>query len=117
MKQKRIPWNKGQKLSKEYRKKISDGCIGRTAWNKGKKINQTLGNNNGMWKGDDVGYFAKHAWIRRKKGSAKICIDCGRTKKETRIEWSNVDHKYSRNINEYEARCSKCHKAYDKHLA
>ena len=67
-----------------------------------------------MWKGDNAGYSSIHHWVRDRKGSAEMCENCGKTKWETRIEWSNIDHKYRRDVNDYQALCVKCHKEYDK---
>lgn len=37
--EKRIPWNKGIKMSKEFCKKVSESSKGKTPWNKGKTAN------------------------------------------------------------------------------
>jgi predicted Fe-S protein YdhL (DUF1289 family) len=104
-------WNKGIKTGIR-----TAGCFkkGNEPWNKNKKIEQTIGNKNGKWKGENACYFAIHAWVGRVKGKPEKCIDCGRTRKETRMEWSNIDHQYRRNVNDYVPRCSKCHKKYDR---
>jgi len=53
-----------------------------------------------------------HVWVRRRKGKASLykCIDCG----EQAIHWSNVDHSYKRKLEDYQPRCMKCHRKYDK---
>jgi len=63
------------------------------------------------WKGDAVGYISLHSWVRRKLGKASQCEQCG--EEEKRIHWSNIDHKYRRNIKDYRQLCSKCHRRYD----
>ena len=70
-----------------------------------------LGEKHFAWKGDGAGYKAIHYWVSYRKGKAKKCVDCGTT--EGKIEWSNVDHKYRRNVNDYKSRCVKCHRMYD----
>lgn len=67
------------------------------------------------WKGDKVTYSALHKWVRYHKGSAAECSQCG-VKKDTgkKIEWSNIDHNYSRNLEDYISLCVPCHKAYDR---
>ena len=47
--------------NKKSKKKISIG-------NKGEK--------NGMWKGDKVGYFSLHEWIKKYKSKSKLCEKC-----------------------------------------
>lgn len=63
------------------------------------------------WKGDNVTYSNKHWWVRKYKGKAKICQDCGSKKN---VEWSNKDHKYKRILSHYVQRCKRCHMKYDK---
>ena len=107
-----IPWCTGKKQTKEHRKKLSEAHLGQTAWNKGLKLPprpREEGSNN--WKGDECGYAGMHAWVKRMKGKAVQCEDCGRT--NCKIEWSNNDHKYHRILVDYTARCTKCHRRYD----
>ena len=104
-------WNKGKKMSAESIEKNRKSHIGQVAWNKGLKIEQTKGEGNGMWKGENASYFAIHSWVYRTKGKPEKCIDCGKT--TGRIEWSNIDHQYRRKIEDYQARCKKCHERYD----
>lgn len=69
---------------------------------------------NGMWKGDKAGYVAIHAWIKRHKGSTKVCEHCNKEKTIPRsIQWANIDHKYSRNLEDWISLCAKCHKKHD----
>lgn len=56
-------------------------------------------------------YHYLHTWIRKIKGPAKKCKDCGSTK---RVNWSNKDHKYRRVLADYVERCERCHVKYDK---
>lgn len=66
------------------------------------------------WKGDAVGYRALHTWIRKYKGKAAEfkCIDCSKQAEE----WSNFDHSWKRVLEDYDSRCRKCHKRYDKEV-
>lgn len=64
------------------------------------------------YKGEEVGYRGIHRYISVIKGKAKKCSVCGEDKKI--IDWANIDHKYSRNPNDYIALCKKCHGVYDK---
>ncbi len=43
---KRLPWNKGKKMDKDYREKLSKSHMGKTSGNKGKKQLSTSGNKN-----------------------------------------------------------------------
>ena len=93
-----VPWNKDMKgihlsPSSEFKK------------------GENIGNKNNQWKGDKVGYFALHHWIRRHKGMPKFCMWCGNQKN---IEWANLDHKYERNLISWSPMCRKCHINYDR---
>jgi len=61
---------------------------------------------------EDVEYSALHQWIRNNFGKAVECEFCG--EKSKMIHWSNKDHKYSRNREDWRQLCVKCHRAYDK---
>lgn len=72
------------------------------------------------WRGDNVGYFALHKWVRKWKGHAKCCENCGKKGKRIgrmwNIEWSNCDHRYRRVLEDYIGMCRSCHKKYDYSL-
>lgn len=104
-----IPWSKGTK-----------GLVP-SPWNKDTKglVKPNIGSfTKGMmsdelhfkWKGDNVGYFALHTWVVRKKGKALICSKCGTNKN---VQWANISHEYKREVNDFVEMCSKCHRAFD----
>ena len=71
-------------------------------------------------KGDDVGYKGVHKWLFKNYGNPVFCEDCGKVggfsktiKPTWSIHWSNKDHKYRRRREDYNGRCTKCHKRYD----
>ena len=99
-------WVKQSDVNKGYYKFCSIKCANKFR----------VGSKNPRWKGGIASYVVRHDLIRKQKGKAKICVDCSVTYKERRIEWSNIDHKYSRNLNDYSARCCKCHQKYDKKM-
>jgi len=124
-----IPWNKGKKVSEETKSKISEALKGNVPWNKGtkgvmkapktafKKGNIVpKGDKHWSWIGDNAGYGGIHKWVRESKGQPQKCTDCGATKDNKRIEWSNIDHKYKRNLDDYTALCCSCHAKFDKKL-
>lgn len=104
MRNKKGQFEKGNKPEKPFAK-------GNIPWNKGLK-SEYSGKNHYMWKGDKAGYFAKHAWIQNKYGKASKCENCG-VVNEKRYHWSNIDHKYRRNIKDWRQLCASCHKKHD----
>ncbi|MFH2030829.1 MAG: hypothetical protein ABIJ40_09490 [Bacteroidota bacterium] len=103
--------------SKETRQKISLSKIGKPIGSLGKECRTKQGENHYAWKGDAVGYFALHAWIRRKWGKACRCEQCGLDKVPEGFsrffQWANIDHLYKRNKDDWKQLCIKCHKAFD----
>lgn len=88
---------------------------GHIPWSKGLKLDKLSGENNSTWKGIDAGYAPKHSWIKRKKGSPMLCEHCGSTGKSNySYHWANIDHKYSRNPDDYIRLCVSCHYKFDK---
>lgn len=122
----RTPWNKGVPQTKEHLEKLSKLRKGRIPWNKGLKTGiknrnvfkkgENSGENNHKWKGDDVSYRSLHKWVAYYKGSATKCENCGKTGAGRQIQWSNNDHSYKRNLDDWTSLCVKCHKAHDKLL-
>lgn len=79
------------------------------------KLHNKYGKDNRMWKGDFASYAAMHMWVVRHNGKARKCIDelfAGLDCKG-RFEWSNKDHKYKRDLNDYHERCTRHHRIYD----
>jgi len=113
---------KGVKLTEETKRKIGLANKG-NKYNLGKhhsieakqkmsisrKGKRTL-DKHPLWQ-ENPTYNAVHQWLSKYKGKSKDskCIDCGRTAQN----WSNKDHKYKRNLEDYEPRCIKCHRQYD----
>ena len=90
-------------LGKQYSKEIN-----------AKKASK--GEKNPMWKGNEASYYAIHIWVNSHKGKPQKCADCGATSSERKLEWSNVDHQYKRDINDYVARCVPCHRQHDSYF-
>ena len=75
------------------------------------------GKNHPCYKGNDIGIVRRHDKIKKIKGPAKNykCIGDGINQCNKQAQhWSNANHKYSLNPDDYQPRCMKCHFAYDK---
>jgi hypothetical protein len=116
-------WNKGKHLSKEHKEKIREhhkNKPGFGSWMKGShwseesklRFKDRVGEKANAWKGESAGKIAVHMWITSRKGSPDYCEHCGKTGKG-RYHWSNIDHKYSRNLDDYTRLCPSCHMKYD----
>lgn len=106
----RKPWNKGMRgVQKGFwaGKKRPDISV----MNIGKKRPEVSGEKNKNWKGDNVGYIALHAWVKKYLGRADKCTFCSSTQK---IQWANKSQKYRRDLSDWIKLCSKCHFRYDK---
>lgn len=68
------------------------------------------GNLPANWKGDDVGYFALHSWLRRAYGDPANCEHCATTE---RVQWANRTGLYRRDRDDWLHLCPKCHRRYD----
>lgn len=67
-----------------------------------------------VWKGDEVGIVALHAWVKRRLGFPDTCVNCRRVSANHQIiQWANKSHEYKRDLNDWLRLCAKCHKAYD----
>lgn len=63
------------------------------------------------WKGNKVGYWGVHRWLRQTFGPARE-YNCHYCTKHA-LDWANKDHKYSRNKKDYFPLCRSCHLKYD----
>lgn len=103
-------WNKGTKgVMKAWNKGIKTGMA---PW-QGKKRENMKGENNWKWKGDDVGYYALHAWIARELGKPQHCSICNDTSDRI-YDWANVSGEYLRIKADWIRLCKKCHADFDK---
>ncbi len=105
---------------------------GKDAWNKGIPAPWAIGNKfrlgkgnpnphkmfadeNHKWKGDDVGYYGLHNWIRRQLGKPNKCESCGSDSLRPRqYHWANKSGKYKRDLFDWIRLCVSCHKEYDR---
>lgn len=71
------------------------------------------GKNNHNYKGIMASESSLHHWVTYHKGKAEVCSHCGSMEN---VDWSNQSGLYLDDLNDYVARCRKCHKAYDKKL-
>ena len=107
--------HKGKKLSHETIRKIIESRKGyKTSEETKRKIGlANKGENNGAWKGDEVGYGSLHAYIKYYIPKPRICSIC---KKEGFIELHNISALYKRDFNDWEWICRKCHMKKDGRL-
>ena len=89
--------NVGRKRSEETKKKFS---LAKT------------GERSPVWRGNKVGYWGLHHWIRHHLGSAKECKVCGGFF-STYYEWANISGKYKRDARDFISLCRRCHTNYD----
>ena len=72
---------------------------------------------NGMWKGKNASYSAKHIWIKNKFGSSEKCEFCKKIGKKINnrwnLHWANISGKFKRERSDWLGLCVSCHKKYD----
>ncbi len=57
-----------------------------------------------------------HDWIKKRHGFPPKCEHCGlESENHYKIQWANVDHKYSRDIKDWKRLCVSCHMKMDNH--
>lgn len=76
------------------------------------------GENSPSWIGEKVSYKGLHRWIEINLGRAKNywCSFCCNTKGSQRMDWANLDGKYTRDWRSWLPLCRKCHVNYDKKI-
>lgn len=117
---------RGKPLSEETRRKISLSLMGHVSPNKDKiglfshstetrkKLSEfwkgkKMAEINPMWKGENVGYLALHDWIKRRFPKPELCQKC---QKNEPYDLANKGI-YSRDLNNWEWLCRKCHMESD----
>lgn len=66
--------------------------------------------NNGMWKGNEVGYSSLHEWIKNHKPKSDFCEECHKNKP---YDLANISGQYLRDINDFKWVCRSCHMKSD----
>jgi len=104
-------WN-GRKHKESSKAKMATSKNGKVGYWRGK--NRPTEQDSCHWVGDRVGYGGIHDWVKKWKGIPGTCEKCGRSGLSGKnIHWANIDHKYSRILDDYIRLCAKCHKRYD----
>lgn len=86
-----------------------------------KSAKSRLGERAGHWKGDRVGRYGLHCWLKSTFGQADHCDLCGTTEqpkhsKRNNFEWSCMTGIYERKAENWWMLCAKCHRNYDRKL-
>ncbi len=101
---------KGKAKSAEHKKSLSEMKKGQ--FDKGLLPHiGTLGQDNHQWKGDKVGYYALHNWVKRRLKKPEICEFCNEVKK---LDLANKTGEYKRDLSDWIWLCRKCHQNYDR---
>jgi hypothetical protein len=105
-----------QKMRKPRSEAFKEKCRNRpqTKETREKISKSRLGELNPIWKGDEVGYDALHAWVRRRLPKPKLCQRCNLVKPR---DLANVTGNYTRDFENWQYLCRKCHMATDDRLA
>jgi hypothetical protein len=69
------------------------------------------GDKHGCWKGEDATYFSKHIYAKRHIKKPKRCPICNKIKG---LDLCNIDHNYSRNLEDWFYACRGCHMKHDR---
>lgn len=72
-----------------------------------------LGEKSPQWKGDKVGYYPLHIWIRRRLPQPEFCAMC---KKVPPLDLANKTGIYNRDLENWYYLCRSCHMISDGRL-
>lgn len=103
--------NLDRKHSDETKEKMRLSKLGKNNPVYEKSIN--VGENNGKWKGDDVGYKSLHAWVRRHLQEPELCEICH---KIPPYDLANTTGIYNRQFINWKYLCRSCHMISDGRL-
>lgn len=104
-------WNKGLSntwmIGNQYRKGKKNPYLSKLNTSK-------VGDLNPKWRGDKVGYYGLHNWVRRQLGTPHRCDFChNESLRHRQYHWANKSGRYLRDINDWLRLCTFCHKKYD----
>lgn len=75
------------------------------------------GEKNIKWKGEDVGYYSLHNWLKRNYGKPTICEREGCSGKSKKYCWGNISGEYKRDRNDWYQVCTSCNQLDSVHMA
>jgi hypothetical protein len=104
--------NLGKKRSEETKMKMRLKKLGKNNPMSGTHCNTAEAN--GMWKGSNVSYSAIHLWVKRRKSKPEYCKSCN---EKLPCDLANISGEYSRDLDDWEWLCRKCHMINDGRLA
>ena len=93
--------HKGKLHAGSFKKGHSVRNTGRTRFKRGEHLNES----HPQWKGDKVGYFSLHNWIKRNLGEPTKCVNGHITK---RYYWANISGEYKRDFSDWHELCWHC---------
>ena len=71
---------------------------------------RNTGEGNPAWRGDNVGYYSLHNYVRRRKVKPEFCEICN-VGPPTHL--ANITLVYNRDLDNWKFMCPKCHSDYD----
>lgn len=90
---------------------------GHVPWSKGKKLPEMrliqTGETNSNWKGKGVKYTGIHEFVRRHLAKPELCEKCNEVPP---YDLANISGQYSRDLNDWQWLCRKCHMKDDGRL-
>lgn len=109
----------GRKQSPETNAKRSAGL--KRAYAEGRhphKIDASglRGEETSQWRGDEAGYGAVHAWLRKYHPKSGVCEECGEAKRTT-YAFKRHPERHTRNRKDYLELCYSCHNRMDDIVA
>jgi hypothetical protein len=67
---------------------------------------------NSNWRGDDVGYDGMHIRVRKARGKADRCEQCGTTDQSLNYDWASLIDKPA-SVDDFAPMCRSCHRKFD----
>jgi len=82
-----------------------------TAKNLGKYATKgfLIGEKNYKWKGDKVGYYSLHNWLKRELGKPMFCAK-NMSHVAPLYHWANISGEYLRDLSDWHSLCPSCNK-------
>lgn len=81
-----------------------------------RRLTGLKGDKNFNWIGGKIKYKSLHKWVNDQLGKAKDkeCQNCHGKNGSKTMNWSNIDHKYTRDLKKWVPLCKICHSEYDQ---